>query len=241
MDILENVNEIGNELINNIDTNLENLQNNFLKTNVGKITNLAIDFGLRTLLPDLVEDEVIEVKDALLTGGVNEAIDQSIESAINVGKKALGISDKEFESIEQAKESLKEGNFIEGVSNSLNVVLDNLENTNIIPKSISNLIKDGKNIIIDNVDSSVSNEFQNEIKALQKIQKYTNNWEKYYLNKNLDGMNKEFSKIEKQMKKILPLEKILKNVEKIQNINNLIKNSDDFDFNKIYLELSNKL
>jgi hypothetical protein len=43
------------------------------------------------------------------------------------------------------------------------------------------------------------------------------------------------------MKKILPLEKILKNVEKIQNINNLIKNSDNFDFNKIYLELSNKL
>ena len=241
MELLENANEVGNKLINNINMNLENLQNNFLKTNIGQIANVAIDFGLRALLPDLVEDEVIEVKDALLTGGVNQAIDQAIDSAINVGKKALGISDKEFESIEQAKDSLKEGKIGDSISSVLDTAVSTLENSNIIPKNISKLIKDGKNIIMDNVDTGVNNEFENEIKALQKIQKYTNNWEKHYLNKDLEGMNKEFSKIEKQMKKILPLEKILKNVEKIQSINNLIKNSDNFDFNKIYLELSNKL
>ena len=79
MELLENANEVGNKLINNINMNLENLQNNFLKTNIGQIANVAIDYGLRALLPDLVEDEVIEVKDALLTGGIEKGIDKAIE------------------------------------------------------------------------------------------------------------------------------------------------------------------
>ena len=237
MEILDNINELGNKLNNN----LENMQNNFLKTNIGQIANTAVDIGLKALLPDFIENEVIEVKDAFITGGIEDALNKTVENAIELGKKALGISNSDFKNIVQAKDALKEGNFMEGISSTLNVVIEKLEKSNLISSNVSNLLKNGKDIIINNIDTNVENEFEQEIKALQKIEKYISNWEKFYSNKNVDGMNKEFNKIEKLMKKILPLENIIKNVNKIENINNLINNSENFDFNSIYLELANQI
>ena len=218
MEILENINELGNKLNNN----LEYLQNNFLKTNIGQLANTAVDFGLKVLLPDFVENEVIEVKDAFITGGIEDALNKTLENAIELGKKALGINNSDFKSIVQAKDALKEGNYLEGISNTLNFVIEKLEKSNLISSNVSSLIKNGKDIILNNIDSNVENEFEQEIKALGKIEKYIANWEKFYSNKNIDGMNNELNKIEKQMKKILPLENIIKNVNKIENINNLI-------------------
>lgn len=237
MEILENINELGNKLNNN----LENLQNNFLKTNIGQLANTAVDFGLKVLLPDFVENEVIEVKDAFITGGIEDALNKTLENAIELGKKALGINNSDFKSIVQAKDALKEGNYLEGISNTLNFVIEKLEKSNLISSNVSSLIKNGKDIILNNIDSNVENEFEQEIKALGKIEKYIANWEKFYSNKNIDGMNNELNKIEKQMKKILPIENIIKNVNKIENINNLINNSENFDFNNVYLELANQI
>ena len=237
MEILENINELGNKLNNN----LEYLKNNFLKTNIGQLANTAVDFGLKVLLPDFVENEVIEVKDAFITGGIEDALNKTLENAIELGKKALGINNSDFKSIVQAKDALKEGNYLEGISNTLNFVIEKLEKSNLISSNVSSLIKNGKDIILNNIDSNVENEFEQEIKALGKIEKYIANWEKFYSNKNIDGMNNELNKIEKQMKKILPIENIIKNVNKIENINNLINNSENFDFNNVYLELANQI
>ena len=241
MDILENVNEVGERLLNNINLNLENLQNNFLKTNLGQITNIAIDLGLKALLPDFVENEVIEVKDALLQGGIEEAIDTTLENAIEIGKKAIGISNSDFKNIEQVKSSIKKGNYIDGISSSLNIIIDGLNKSNILSDDVLKAIKDGKDVIVNNVDTNVENEFENEMKALKKIEKYIENWKKEYLNKNLEGMNKEFKKIDKQMNKLIPLENIIRNVENIKTINYMIDNNPDFDFDKVYLELSNQI
>ena len=64
------------ELENNINlqTNSNELvteekQNSFLESTIGKIVNSALDVGLRMLLPDFVEEGVIEIKDALFEGG----------------------------------------------------------------------------------------------------------------------------------------------------------------------------
>ena len=70
MEILENIKELGNKLENNLE--LKKLQDDFLKSNIGQIANIAIDLGLKALLPDKIENEVIEVKDALLTGGIEK-------------------------------------------------------------------------------------------------------------------------------------------------------------------------
>ena len=48
--------EIGNKIENNI--NLEKNKEKFFNTMIGKTINSAIDFGLRTILPDLIENQI---------------------------------------------------------------------------------------------------------------------------------------------------------------------------------------
>ena len=40
-------------------------QNNFLQTTLGKTINTAIDIGLRAILPDMIEEQVIDIKNVL--------------------------------------------------------------------------------------------------------------------------------------------------------------------------------
>ena len=185
MDILENINELGNKLINNEE--LKNIQEGFLQSKIGQIVNSAIDFGLKEILPDFVEDEVIEVKDALFTGGLKEGIDTAIENAINLGKNIVGIFNENFKDIDQVEKSLEKGEIIEGISDSIDFIVNKLEKSNIISTNISELIKNGKNLILGNVDSNIQNEFNSELKSLKKIEKYIKNWEKYYSEKNIEG------------------------------------------------------
>lgn len=236
MDILENINELGNKLNN--DLKLENLQNLFLNTTVGRIANSAIDIGLKIILPDYMENEVIEVKDALIEEGIKEGITTAVENAIEIGKKMIGMENLEFTNIKSAQNALIEGNVIGGISNSFDSVLDKATDSKIIPENITNVIKEGKNVVLKNISTNINKEFETETKALNKIEKYIENWKKHYKNKNIDGLNSEYKKIEKQMNKILPLESIIKNVNLIRNINELIQNSDHFDFKDIYLDLA---
>ena len=56
--------EINNVLNNNIDISKE--QNSFLETKVGNIINSAVNIGLKYILPDIVEDEIIDIKDTMI-------------------------------------------------------------------------------------------------------------------------------------------------------------------------------
>ena len=62
--------------INNIELNkeIEKNQNNFLQTVLGKTINTAIDIGLRTILPDFIENQVIDLKNNLFNFGLKEGI-----------------------------------------------------------------------------------------------------------------------------------------------------------------------
>ena len=58
--------EIENELKNNIKIE----KNNFLNNIIGETINNAIDFGLKYILPDLIENQIIDIKNALLENGL---------------------------------------------------------------------------------------------------------------------------------------------------------------------------
>ena len=76
---------------NNIELEQSNDQKSFLETTLGKTINGAIDLGLRWILPDFVENQIIDIKDALIQGGLKEGIDKAIDSAIDLGKSVTGI------------------------------------------------------------------------------------------------------------------------------------------------------
>ena len=58
--------ELNNKIVN------ENTQKSFLETTLGKTVNTAIDIGLRAILPDFVENEVIGIKNNLLNYGLKD-------------------------------------------------------------------------------------------------------------------------------------------------------------------------
>ena len=51
--------------------------------------NMGLNVGIRALLPNVIEDQVIEIKDAILNNGFKDGIKQAIKSAIDLGKSAL--------------------------------------------------------------------------------------------------------------------------------------------------------
>ena len=101
------------------------------------------------------------------------------------------------------------------------------------------IIKKGKNVIINSIESNIENNYNNQQNSIEKISKYSDNWKEYYKNKDFKGMEKEYNKIEDTMKKVLPIEKTIKQVREIENIHLLIKNNGhNFNLTKEQLELS---
>ena len=85
----------------NVELNKNVEKNNFLNSVLGKTINTAIDIGLRAILPDLIENQVIDIKNALLQNGLKAGIDTAVNSAINLGKSAVGIVTGNFENMEE--------------------------------------------------------------------------------------------------------------------------------------------
>ena len=185
----------------NSNLEIEKEQKSFLESGIGKVINTAMDMGIRFLLPDFIENEVIEIKDTLVQEGFQEGIDKTIENAVDLGKSAIGIVTGEFENISQVQAAVEKGGIIETLSNVIDTVLDKCSQNNLLSPNIVNVIKQGKNIILDNVSSNIENMMTEQIKSVETIQTLSNNWRSYYMQKNFDGMEKEIQKLEKEMKK----------------------------------------
>ncbi len=234
--ILENEIKLENNLVNEKD------QNNFLETTLGKTINTGIDIGIRALLPDYIEEQIIDLKDNLMKYGLKDGIKKSIDDAINVGKSTIGIVTGKFDNISQMQEAVKNGGIIDNVSYLLDDVINKVKNAGLINSTIANTIKKGKNSILNNVEKNIENNFNNQIKSLNYTEKYINNWKEFYKNKDFNGMEKEYNKIEKEIKNLAPIEKIMDNVKTIENLHTLIKNNgQDFNLTQEEIELAEKL
>ena len=232
--------EVENQITN--DVSIENKQRNFLQTNIGKAVNTGLNIGLRYILPDVIEDQVIEIKDSFLQNGFKEGIQTAIDSAINFGKSALGIVTGNFENITQMQNAVKTGGIIDGISDLLDVVVDKIRKEGLINNAGARTIKQGKDIILNNIENNIDKMFVEQSQAIEYTDKYINNWKKYFDNKNFSGMEKEYKKIEKNLEKLIPIENTINEAKKIEILHNLIKNNgQNFNLSKEQLELVEKL
>ena len=228
------------EINNNIKNELE--QKNFLETTLGKTINTGIDIGIRALLPDYIEEQVIDLKDNLIKYGLKDGIKKSIDDALNVGKSAIGIVTGNFENISQVQEAIKSGGIIDNVSNLLDDVINKVYKKGLINSTVAKTIKQGKNSILNNVEKNIENTFKKQINSIEYIEKYINNWKKCFNNKDFEGMEKEYKKIKIDFNNLIPIEKTISDVRTIENLHNLIKNNgQDFNLTQEQLELAEKL
>lgn len=214
-------------------------QKGFLDSTLGKVINTAIDLGLRWILPDFVENQVIDVKNSLIKGGLKEGINTAIDNAVELGKSVTGIFTGKFENVSQAQNAIKNGGIIDGISDVLDSALSVTQKNGWIPGNIATLIRQGKNVILDNVSNNIETEFANQIDDIEKLGKYQNNWKNYFEAQDFEGMQREYEKIKERMKNLLPLESTLKQARQIENLHLIIKNNgQNFNLTKEQLELA---
>lgn len=214
-------------------------QKSFLDSTLGKVANTAIDLGLRWVLPDFIENQIIDIKDSLIKGGLKEGIDKAIDSAVELGKSVTGIFTGNFENISQAQNAIKNGGIIDGISNALDSALSITTKNGWIPKNVANIIKQGKDVILDNVSNNIETEFVSQLNNVEKLGKYENNWRNYFQSQDFEGMEREYKKIKDKLKETIPLETTIKQAREIENIHLLIKNNgQDFNLTQEQLELA---
>lgn len=236
------MNNISNNLIleNNLNNNIG--QQKFLETTLGKTINTGIDLGIRAVLPDYIEEQIIGLKDNLINYGLKDGIKKSIDDALNLGKSALGIVTGNFENISQVQNAIKNGGILDNISNLLDSVVNNVYKKGLINNNVAKTIKQGKNVILNNVEKNIEKTFENQINSLEYTKKYLNNWKNYFNNKNFEGMEREYIKIEKEIKNLIPIEKTINEIRTIENLHNLIKNNGkNFNLTNQEIELANKL
>ena len=232
------------ELENREEVTLEksNTKENFLNSTLWKTINNGIDIGLRYLLPDLIEDEIVDLKDNLINFGLKEGIKKSIDSVIQTGKEAVGIFSGNFENIGQLQRAIKNGGVIDKVSDVLDTVIEKAEGAGKINRIVGNTIKKGKSALLSSVENNIESTLNDQISGVQRMDKYINNWKEYYNRKDFEGMQKEYKKIKNELKELVPIENTLKNARYVENIHNLIKNNGcNFNLCNEEIELAKNL
>ena len=228
--------EINNNIIN------ENVQRNFLETALGQTINTAVDIGIRSIFPDFLDNQIINLKDNLLNYGLKDGIKQTINDAIDLGKSATGIFTGKFESVSQMQNAVQSGGLIDGISSLLDIVVDKIKDAGIIKRGVASAILQGKDIILSNLESNITSTFNKQYEAIDNVNQYMGNWKEYFENKDFNGMEREYKKIEKQLKNLAPIENTINEANSIQMLHNLIKNNNqDFNLSQEQLELVEKL
>ena len=235
-------NQLNNEKNINNNIEIEKEQKNFLETTIGKIVNTGLDIGIRALLPDFIDEQVINLKDNLFEYGFKEGITRTIDDAIDLGKSAIGIFTGNFENIEQMQSAVQTGGLIDGLSDLLDTVVGKVSRKGLINSNVANILTQGKDIILDNVQSNIEKTFAEQVTNSNNINEYINNWREAFENKDFNTMEKQYKKIETELKELAPIENTINQARTIENLHNLIKNNgQDFNLTKEQLELAEKL
>lgn len=244
---MKKINELINDLKspevrNDISNNLKEKQEEFLESTLGKIINTGIDVGIKAVLPDWLEDEIIEIKDSILNDGFKSGIQTTINKAIDMGKAIEGIFTGNFESISQIKSVIKSGGLLDSISKLLDNVIDWAKKNKKINSSTAKLIKASKKTILENIENNIDNSLKNQVTAIEKLNDYIEKWTNYYNAQDLTNMKKIYTRIKNEMEKIIPIQDVLNRVEQVENLHELIiNNGGDFNLSEEELELSTML
>ena len=125
----------------NLDNYIEKEQINWTTSKVYEYLNNGFDAGIRLLLPDYIESEVIDLKNKILNSGVQDVLKNTIIDTLKIGKEKELFSKNKFESVNEVKETLENGNLIDGISNLLDKEIDSVKDNKIITEKVAKKIK----------------------------------------------------------------------------------------------------
>ena len=230
------------ENLNDKNIELEKEQTSFLESTIGKVINTGLDAGIKYLLPDLIEDEVINVKDTIMENGLKEGINTAIDSALNLGKSFLGIITGKFENVNQIQKAVENGGIIDSLSGIFDNALNKINEKGKINENIINVIKEGKNIILDNISANIEDKLKKKNNKLNKFENNINDWKEAFNNQDFNKMEEKMKTIKEGLNQIIPIENIIKEARLIENIHNKIEaNNKNFNISELEMEAAKAL
>lgn len=237
--------ELENELSNNIDNTLENIneeQTKFLETTLGKVVDTGIDIGIRALLPNFIEEQIIDIKDNIFENGLVDGIKETVTDTIDTGKDIIGIFKGEITEVSQIKDIVDSGNLIDGVSETIDFVLDTISPNSSLQETAVDILKNGKDVLLDNIEGSLEKTVENQVSMFKDIESYMESWNNNFNNQDFISMDEDYLKIEEALKSVMPMESLINEARSIENMHNLIKNNgQDFNISDTQLELATKI
>ena len=138
--------------------------------------------------------------------------------------------------------AVQSGGLIDGVSSLLDTVVEKVQQTGIIDYNIANALKQGKNIILNNIENNIEKTFTSQLESMENLEKYIDDWKKDFEKKDFNKMEKTYEKLENELKNLIPIEKTISQARIIENLHTLIKNNgQDFNLSAEQIALAEKL
>lgn len=194
------------ELINQIATDI----------NIPKLANTTLDIGLKAVLPDFFENDVIEIKNAFINEGFSAGLETAKEKAEDTWNSIKGLFSGEFSNVSEIKKLVQKNGILDTASNLIDSISKKLMDLNIINKSTYNLIKTGKKEIMCVLKDELNTYYQIDEYDFEKLQSQIQSWKQSYMDGDLEGMQKNAKQIEQNLEKNRSLQTVLNQAQTIQ-------------------------
>lgn len=222
---------LNNQLTNDIKTNeISKNQNNFIGNMFKNAINFGVDLGLKSLLPDLIEDQVIDIKNSILEGGFKEGVNTLMKKVNEFKNSINGIFTGNFNNIQEINTATKQGGIIKTVSKGLSKGIDAGVKSGIIPKSIGGILKAGKTTMLNEFSNSLESQMRKEIQKFDTLNDLNKKWYDALDQRDFDKMTKYTEKISALSKDLVKFSNIINETKKIEELHNFIKENNSFDF-----------
>ena len=222
---------LNNQLTNDIKNNeISKNQNDFIGNMFKNAINFGVDLGLKSLLPDLIEDQVIDIKNSILEGGFKEGVNTLMKKVNEFKNSITGIFTGNFNNIQEINTATKQGGIIKTVSKGLSKGIDAGVKSGIIPKSIGGILKAGKTTMLNEFNNSLESQMRKEIQKFDTLNDLNKKWYDALDQRDFDKMTKYTEKISALSKDLVKFSNIINETKKIEELHNFIKENNSFDF-----------
>lgn len=198
-----------------LEKNLENTK----EISAVNIVSTVLDIGLKAILPNFIEDDVIEIKNTFIKEGFIEGVQEILDKLEDVGKSIIGLFSGKFETVEQIKRLVQTDGILDGISELIDKILKKMMENGKINKSTYNLIKTGKKEILNILEDELKSTYQENTYSLEKLNQYCEEWKENYKKQDYEEMKKSINKIKQRLEKSELVEEIIneaRNIEKVQ-------------------------
>ena len=194
-----------------------------ININMPKIANNALNFGLKAILPDFIEEDIIQIKDSFINEGFEKGLEEAKEKAEEVWKSVKGVFTGEFDTVGEIQKLIQKNGMLDTASDLVDKITKLLLAKKIINKTTYNLIKTGKKEIINALEGELNNYYKVDNYDFEGLSEQIEKWQKNYNDSDYESMEKTAKTILNILDKVDQIEAVITKARNIQKVQKYIQ------------------